>query len=163
MFNHILFAQNVNAIFTLQLQPCPTKSRQNFMKTVRLNIICLTPWQTWQCYHLVAGSTVARATQKSRSMGSITLTIVFFCSSYYSSQFLVFVVQSLHANVRDFLPQPLLPAPFATALLLRLCTTPQNSVLSRSWLVKLLKVCSFFEKVLMRLSQAATHFVLNPI
>ena len=45
MFNHILFVQNVNAIFTHQLQPCPyrgkkaivfvilTKSRQNFMKT----------------------------------------------------------------------------------------------------------------------------------
>lgn len=45
MFNHILFVQNVNTIFTHQLQPCPyrgkkaivfvilTKSRQNFMKT----------------------------------------------------------------------------------------------------------------------------------
>ena len=80
--------------------------------------------------------TVARATQKSRSMGSITLTIVFFCSSsYYSSQFLVFVVQSLHANVRDFLPPPLLPPPSATALLLR-HTTTQNYILSRSRSVK---------------------------
>ena len=56
MFNHTPFVQNVNAFFTHQLQPCPyrgkktiifvvfTKSRQNFMRAVRLSMICLTPW-----------------------------------------------------------------------------------------------------------------------